>query len=245
MGFHDEMAGTDNHGPFARVFADAAARAADAVAYEAHQSLAGGTNPIRALQLDDASEWYLADHSPIDWQPLGATAMHGPTHEDGGSDELDITTLGGFPGGTVDFLRADGTFAAPPGAGSVPNPHQLFGNGGVAATTTTRYLTPGYIKNNAPTSPVQFRVLRAGTFRRLRVRHNSPAGNGNNIVYTLRANGSGGSLAVTMASTDADGSDLANTLVVAAGDLIDLEVTKASGIGSSPSDIMASVEFTL
>lgn len=43
--------------------------------------------------------------------------LHASDHEDGGSDELDVTALGGFPGGTTDFLRADGTFADPGSGG--------------------------------------------------------------------------------------------------------------------------------
>jgi hypothetical protein len=36
---------------------------------------------------------------------------------------------------------------------------------------------------------------------------------------------------------------LVNTVPVSAGDLIDIEITKASGIAASPRDITASVEF--
>jgi hypothetical protein len=38
---------------------------------------------------------------------------HKLTHQTGGSDIVDVKLLGGYPGGTVNFLRADGTFAAP------------------------------------------------------------------------------------------------------------------------------------
>lgn len=118
---HDEADGTDNHGPYVDVFADAAERLADATTYRPHQSLAGGINPVRALQIDTAAEYYLSDHDgpgPV-WTAVGAGGVpaHAPTHEDGGSDELDLTDLAGFPGGTTDFLRADGVFAAPAGGG--------------------------------------------------------------------------------------------------------------------------------
>lgn len=39
---------------------------------------------------------------------------HAASHE-GGSDPVDVTALDGFPGGTTTFLRADGSFAVPPG----------------------------------------------------------------------------------------------------------------------------------
>lgn len=42
---------------------------------------------------------------------------HASTHSSGGSDPITITNLAGFPGGSTNFLRADGTFAAPPGGG--------------------------------------------------------------------------------------------------------------------------------
>lgn len=41
---------------------------------------------------------------------------HESTHRSGGSDPLSVLNLAGFPGGTTDFLRADGSFATPPGA---------------------------------------------------------------------------------------------------------------------------------
>lgn len=62
---------------------------------------------------------------------------HATEHENGGGDEISVAGLSGlladaqtplahdiddhtFPGGTSDFLRADGTFAAPPAGGSPP-----------------------------------------------------------------------------------------------------------------------------
>jgi hypothetical protein len=43
------------------------------------------------------------------------TYPHAPTHSQGGSDPVDIKNLAGYPGGTTQFLRADKTFAVPPG----------------------------------------------------------------------------------------------------------------------------------
>ncbi len=118
-----------------------------------------------------------------------------------------------------------------------------WGDNSVVATTTTRYLTPYYHDAEAQTSPIQFRVPRAGLFRNLRVRHNTPNGNGNAIVYTLRVNGVASALTASLASTSNDASDLINSVSVAAGDLVDIEVTKALAVGTSPSDIIAVVEF--
>lgn len=123
------------------------------------------------------------------------------------------------------------------------DPMLAWGNSGVSATTTARYLTPFFDDSLAKTSPTQFRVTRAGTIRKLRIRHNLPNGNGNNIVYTLRVEGVATALSVTMASTDTDGSDLVNSVAVNDGDRLDIEVTKGASVGTSPSDITAVVEF--
>jgi hypothetical protein len=119
----------------------------------------------------------------------------------------------------------------------------LFGADGVGSNTTTRYLWPAYQSSVGPTAVVQFRIPRAGTLQNMRVRANTTAGNGNNIVYTLRVNSVATALAVTMASTSADGSDTTDTVSVAAGDLIDVEVTKAASVGTSPTGIVCTMEY--
>jgi hypothetical protein len=121
--------------------------------------------------------------------------------------------------------------------------NMLFGAGSVGSSTTSRYLFPCYSDSLAQTVPVQFRASRAGTLKNLRVRHNVTAGNGNAIVYTIRINGVASALTVSLLSTTADGSDLVNTAAVSAGDLIDVIITKASAVGGSPKDVIASVEF--
>jgi hypothetical protein len=117
-----------------------------------------------------------------------------------------------------------------------------FGANGVATTTTTRYLFPWYSDTQAPTTAPQMRIPRACTLRNLRIRHNTGAGNGNNIVYTVRKNGVATALTCTLASTANDGSDLVNTVAFAAGDLIDIEVTKGTAIGTSPTFVVGSLE---
>lgn len=44
-----------------------------------------------------------------------APLVHATRHSSGGADPVTVTNLAGYPGGTTNFLRADGTFAAPPG----------------------------------------------------------------------------------------------------------------------------------
>lgn len=119
----------------------------------------------------------------------------------------------------------------------------LWGNGGVTTTTTTRFLTPGFAPSNAQTTAIQYRVPFAGTLRNLRVRQNA-AGTGTNlIVYTIRINGAASAITVSIAANATDGSDLANVATVAAGDLIDVQVTKAVALGGTPNDIIATLEI--
>jgi len=130
---------------------------------------------------------------------------------------------------------------APSAAG---NPIIGWGAGNVSATTTTRYLFPGYDMNLAQTSPIQVRAPVPGTLRNLRLRQNVPAGNGLPIVYTLRVNGVPTALAVSIASTASDASDLVNAVAVAAGDLLDWQITKAAGVGSGPNDVALECEWS-
>lgn len=118
-----------------------------------------------------------------------------------------------------------------------------FGASNVASSTTTRYLWPWHEDSQAQTAPIQFRIPFDCTVRRGRIRHNGTAGNGNNIVYTLRKNSVATAVVVTQASTAADGNDLTNTADFTAGDLVDIEVTKAASVGTSPTDITATYEM--
>jgi hypothetical protein len=119
----------------------------------------------------------------------------------------------------------------------------LFGNSGVASTTTTRFLTSGFDSITAPTVAIQFRIPIGGTLRNMRIHVRAGAGNGNLIVYTLRVNSIATALTVSMASTATDGSNLVAAVGVNAGDLIDIQVTKALNVGAAPSDIMCSIQF--
>jgi hypothetical protein len=119
----------------------------------------------------------------------------------------------------------------------------LWGNSSVSPTTTTRYLSPFFDGSLAETSPIQFRVLRSGFLDKLRVRHNSPSGNGNLIVYTVRVASVATALAVSMASTATDGSNFVTSLAVTAGDLVDIRVTKALNVGASPGNVIAEVDW--
>lgn len=118
----------------------------------------------------------------------------------------------------------------------------VFGADQVSSTTSTRYLFPGYAPAIAQTSPVGVRVSRPGTMKNMYISQIGD-GNGTNLTYTLRVNGAPTLLAVTLASTDSTGSDTTNQIAVSAADVIDIEVTKAGGLGSSPDEVTCSIEF--
>jgi hypothetical protein len=119
-----------------------------------------------------------------------------------------------------------------------------WGNGSVSATTTTRYLTLGFDPGTAPTARVAWVADAPGAIDLLRVLHDSAAGNGNAIVYTVRKNAVATALAVSLA-TGAVGQavDAADSFTVVAGDVIDIEVTKAASVGASPANVSATFRF--
>jgi hypothetical protein len=121
----------------------------------------------------------------------------------------------------------------------------VWGNDNVGAAADTRYFDPGrggVASTSAATRQVP--ISRAGTVKSLFVRHNSAAGNGNSVVYTVAKNGVATAITVTLA-TGAVGqaSDLVNTFAVAAGDRISLVGVKALGIGGGGVDMQATVEI--
>jgi hypothetical protein len=120
---------------------------------------------------------------------------------------------------------------------------QTWGDASIASTTATRYLTPGYDSGTAPTSPVSYRVPRGGVMQNLYIQCGTANGNGNNVVYSVRVNSIASALSLTLASNIVTGSNQTNRVSVNKGDLIDIVVTKAASIGTSPSDVMASLEI--
>jgi len=119
----------------------------------------------------------------------------------------------------------------------------MWGDSGLAGSTTTRYLTPGFHNAIAELNPVQFQLPRGGTIRNMTVTQNVTNGNGNDIVYTLRLNNVATALSVTMASTDFSGINMMDSADADALDLIDIEVTKAVAIAQSPVNIVLTLEL--
>jgi hypothetical protein len=157
----------------------------------------------------------------------------------------------------IDFVGAGVTATAGPGdkvtvtiPGSVgPDTDTTvltWGNANVGAAADTRYLCPG--RDNGGIALVgdvcQIPAPRAGTLRRLYVRHNTAGGNGNPVVYTVMKNGVATGITVSLV-TGAVGqiADLVNTVAVVAGDLISIQLSKAAGIAAAGIDAQASLEI--
>lgn len=165
-------------------------------------------------------------------------AAHAASHVGGGSDAIAVAGAAHGLMSSTDKTKLDGIRAAATSALA------HWGNSDVSTTTTTRFLSPGYDNTQAGTGAVQWEAPFPGTLKNLRMLHGTGAGNGNNIVYTLRKNGVATAITVTLASTGTAAQDTVNTVTVVAGDRIDIQVTKAATIVTSPSNITASLEIT-
>jgi len=132
------------------------------------------------------------------------------------------------------------------GGGTTDTAVLYWGNSSVANSTASRILDPGYGNRTAPltsgTSIQRMRIARAGTLRNLFVLHNNPGGSGAAITYTVRVNGTPTIITVGVASTSASGADTTNSVVVAAGDIVDIEVTKAAVAGAGSRRPEVSIE---
>ena len=84
---------------------------------------------------------------------------------------------------------------------------------------------------------------RPGTIKNMHVRHSTPTGNGNDVTYTALKNGVDTSVTVTMASTDASGSDSVNTEDYVKGERLAIKATKPLNIGNGALDVTVTLEF--
>ena len=123
------------------------------------------------------------------------------------------------------------------------HPALQFGVAGLANNTTVRYMVPGFFDGNAPTANVSIPVTRAGTLKNLYVRHNTVGTGAQTITYTVFKNGASTAITCAMAPTGTQASDTTNTVSVVAGDVITIQVTKSATLGSSPSNVIASLEL--
>lgn len=144
-------------------------------------------------------------------------------------------------------ILGGGLIVDPMALGGVPAPVFItFGANAISSTTATRYLFPFYDETLAPLASgiVQFIIPIACTLDRMYVTQNSPAGNGNSSVYTVRKNSIPTALSLAIPSTSFSAFNIVNSVSFLAGDIIDVEVTKAASIGSTPVNICLSLRVT-
>lgn len=233
MALHKNLPSAEIHIIQAFTYANASARIG------ATGLVAGDVGKV-ALQTDNMSFWVLTNYSPVTWIDLAGTGVvtaHASTHKGDGSDPIAVATqsVSGLMS-AADKTKLDSYTTV------VPDAILWYGAGSVGTSTTTRYLVPGYTPNMAPVTGLALRAPRAGTLMKLRVRHNS-VGVGGAITYTVYINGSASTLTVSPLASSSGGSDTTHAPTVAADDLIEIRVTKGSGITTSPGDVMATVEF--
>lgn len=118
-----------------------------------------------------------------------------------------------------------------------------LGSGSVGSSTTIRYLYPGYSDRFAEVNEIGLRSPTTGILKNLYIAQNDPKGNGNNITYTVRVAGVDSAIVAVVPSTTINGSDTTNSVAVSEGDLVSIKVTKASGVGQSPRNVVATVEL--
>jgi hypothetical protein len=116
----------------------------------------------------------------------------------------------------------------------------MWGNQTISPTTTVRWLDPSYNATSAGIVAIVFATPIGGTVKNMRVTQVG-GGNGNLVNFTLFVNGVATALVVTMASTAVLGTNLINSAVVVAGDLLELRVTKAINIGAGPTQVIATM----
>ena len=156
-----------------------------------------------------------------------------------------FTTLN-FTGGGVTATNSGGGVAqvSVPSATPPGNAIMFWGCDDVGAAVAARFIPPGFEVGLAPTTDrMQIPVPRAGTLKNLFVRHNAAAGNGQPVTYTVFVNGAATAITCNLA-TGAIGqaSDVAHSVVVAAGDRVSIRASKGAVVGSGVVDLDVSLE---
>lgn len=124
----------------------------------------------------------------------------------------------------------------------------MWGSEDVGTSTTTRYLDPGYsdhLARSSLTAGPRWQAPRAGTLQSLYVNIGAVSTDTDPVVYTVLVNGvaPAGTLTVSINGNVATGTDLINSVVVAAGDFVDVQVSKALSVSPAINEIIATMEF--
>ncbi len=177
--------------------------------------------------------------------PTGDSGPTGPTGALGPTGAIGPTGLIG-PTGPTGNTGPIGPTGPTGSTGPIgPSTGILFwGVNNIGAASDTRFIPPG----NSGIAPLldifQLPIPQAGTVKNLFVRHNSNKGNGNSAVYTILKNGVATAITAALA-TGAVGqsSDLVNTVAIAQGDRLSLQVSKAAVVADGAVDLTASLEI--
>jgi len=185
----------------------------------------------------DVLIWDAAEPNCVKFGPA-ATAL---TIEDEGTP-IGSKTILDFVGAGVTAVNVGGGRAriTIPGGGATAIVE--FGADSVGSSPTDRYLYAGYAERLAEVVPHFWTAPRAGTLQNLYVRHNKLGGNANTITYRVRVNTVATVLIVTLAANATVAFNTTDTVAVAAGDRIDLQVVKTINVGSSPRNVIATME---
>ena len=134
----------------------------------------------------------------------------------------------------------DGNFDPVPAGSSI----LVWGNENVGAAADDRYLSSGSNFGIASlTDTLQYIAPSNVTLRDLFVRHNSAAGNGNDVIYTVFVNGVATALLVPLATgAVGDASNVVDTAAVLQGDRISIQASKAAGVGGGQIDTQVSLK---
>jgi len=168
---------------------------------------------------------------------LATDAQHGVR---GGGTQHAVAT-----GAAAGFMSA-ADFTKLAGISAAAGPAFLtWGNANIAAAADTRFMSPGRSTATASLTAIYgYRAPEARSYKNLRVRHNTVAGNGNAAVYTLRINGVNTLLSASLVTgAVGDATDLVNVVAVAAGALVELVVSKALAIAGGGVDAMVALEI--
>jgi hypothetical protein len=108
----------------------------------------------------------------------------------------------------------------------------------VTTTTTVRYLPVGYTLGTAPSTPTPLPMNVARVVTTLRYRARLAGSGSGSLVITLRREGVATALVLTVLLTATSGLvTLPAGIALAAGDSIDIEVTKTGTVTTAPTDI--------
>jgi hypothetical protein len=117
-----------------------------------------------------------------------------------------------------------------------------FGAALITETTAPRFLLPAgdFGSGTAPTISIGYKCQAPGNLTRFQLRIIAGGGNGLDIVYTVNLNGAPTGYAITVPSTGSGDFEIVGpALALVDGDVLDVEATKDSDVGTGPSGIQA------